>query len=95
MNLRQAQLNTRIMCAVLLDTKGPEIRTGALKGGGPVTYESGSQVTLTPSTSTLGGCFRVYANGGQLTLGGECQGQWQAFSASASSNPLTVVDSNV
>lgn len=56
---------------------------------------TGSQVTLTPSTSTLGGCFRVYANGGQLTLGGECQGQWQAFSASASSNPLTVVDSNV
>ena len=54
MNLRQAQLNTRIMCAVLLDTKGPEIRTGALKGGGPVTYESGSQVTLTTDYTVEG-----------------------------------------
>ncbi len=54
MNLRQAQVNTRIMCAVLLDTKGPEIRTGALKGGGPVTYESGSQVTLTTDYSAEG-----------------------------------------
>jgi len=53
-NLRQAQINTRIMCAVLLDTKGPEIRTGALKGGGPVTYESGSQVTLTTDYSVEG-----------------------------------------
>jgi len=53
-NLRQAQVNTRIMCAVLLDTKGPEIRTGALKGGGPVTYESGSQVTLTTDYSAEG-----------------------------------------
>ena len=53
-NLRQAQVNTRIMCAVLLDTKGPEIRTGALKGGGPVTYESGSQVTLTTDYSVEG-----------------------------------------
>ncbi len=56
---------------------------------------TGSQVALTPTTSALGGCFRVYANGGQLVIGGECQGQWQAFSASASCNPLTVVDSNV
>ena len=54
MNLRQAQLNTRIMCAVLLDTKGPEIRTGALRGGGPVTYEAGSQVTLTTNYSAEG-----------------------------------------
>ena len=56
---------------------------------------SGTNVVLTPTTSALGGCFRVYANGGALTLTGECQGQWQAFSASASGNPLTVMDSNV
>ena len=35
------------MCAVLLDTKGPEIRTGTLKGGVNVTYTAGSEVTLT------------------------------------------------
>lgn len=27
-NLRRAMENTKIMCAVMLDTKGPEIRTG-------------------------------------------------------------------
>ncbi len=55
----------------------------------------GSSVALVPSTSALGGCFRVYANGGQLTITGECQGAWQAFSASASNNPLTVMESNI
>lgn len=55
---------------------------------------AGSAVALTPSTAALGGCFRIYANGGSLTLEGECQGAWQAFSASASGNALTVMDSN-
>lgn len=50
---------------------------------------------LVPTTSALGGCFRVFANGGTLEIGGECQGAWQAFSTSASTNPLTVMDSNV
>ena len=53
-NLRQAQLNTRIMCAVLLDTKGPEIRTGTLKDGKPVTYVTGTEVTLTTNYSVDG-----------------------------------------
>jgi hypothetical protein len=55
---------------------------------------TGSDVALTPTTSLLGGCYRIYGNGGSLTLSGECSGQWQAFSASASGNPLTVIDSN-
>lgn len=59
------------------------------------TQNTGSNVALVPTTSALGGCFRIYANGGSLTLKGECQGAWQAFAASATSNPLTVVDSNV
>lgn len=50
--------------------------------------------TLAPTTTVYGGCFRVYANGGTLILTGECQGSWQALSASGSSNPLTVMDSN-
>lgn len=54
----------------------------------------GSNTTLNPTISALGGCYRVYGNGGSLTLTGECQGQWQAFSISASGNPLTVIDSN-
>ena len=56
---------------------------------------TGSQVPLVPTTSALGGCFIVFANGGEKTISGECQGVWQAFSASASGNPLTVVDTNV
>ena len=55
----------------------------------------GTNVTLSPTTSALGGCYRIFANGGSRTFTGECQGQWQAFSISASSNPLTVTDSNV
>ena len=56
---------------------------------------NGSDTTLTPSTGSLGGCFRVYANGGTLVITGECQKPWQAFSASASNNPLTVMDSSI
>lgn len=51
--------------------------------------------TLIPTTSALGGTFRVYANGGTLQITGECQGAWQALAASGSTNPLTVMDSNI
>ncbi len=36
--------------AILLDTKGPEIRTGLLKNGGPVTLETGAEFVLTAET---------------------------------------------
>ncbi len=36
--------------AILLDTKGPEIRTGLLKNGGPVTLKEGASITLTTET---------------------------------------------
>lgn len=55
---------------------------------------NGSNVLLVPTTLLLGGCFRVFANGGSLTLTGECQGAWQAFSVSGSGKPLTIMDSN-
>lgn len=56
---------------------------------------TGAAGPLTPTTSLLGGCFRVFANGGSLVIGGECQTAWQAFAASATNNPLTVMDSNL
>lgn len=56
---------------------------------------TGSQVNFTPTTSALGGTFRVFANGGALTVTGECQCAWQAFSASGSGKPLTIMESNV
>lgn len=55
-----------------------------------------SNVAFAPSNAVLGGCFRVYGNGGVLSIEGECQGGWQAFAATGAgqSNPLTVMDSN-
>ncbi|PNW75606.1 hypothetical protein CHLRE_12g533550v5 [Chlamydomonas reinhardtii] len=46
-NLRQAMANTKVMCAAMLDTKGPEIRTGTLKDGKPVQLTAGQEVTIT------------------------------------------------
>lgn len=54
-----------------------------------------ANVALAPTTSALGGCWLVYANGGTLSIEGECQGAWQALAASGTTNPLTVMDSNV
>ncbi|BBN08001.1 pyruvate kinase [Marchantia polymorpha subsp. ruderalis] len=45
--LKQAMTNTQIMCAVLLDTKGPEIRTGVLKNGKPIPISKDREITLT------------------------------------------------
>lgn len=56
---------------------------------------SGVQSALAPTTSALGGCWRVFGNGGALTITGECQGAWQAFSASGSGNAFTAMDSNL
>ncbi|CAM0901725.1 unnamed protein product [Alopecurus aequalis] len=46
-SLRQAMHNTGILCAVMLDTKGPEIRTGFLKDGKPVKLTKGQEITVT------------------------------------------------
>eukprot|EP00976_Prorocentrum_cordatum_P070921 1180120-Prorocentrum_minimum.AAC.1 len=45
-NLRNACKTTNIFCAVLLDTKGPEIRTGLLENGQAVMLKQGAVVTL-------------------------------------------------
>lgn len=46
-NLKIAQQNIGILCAVMLDTKGPEIRTGFLKDAKPVQLREGQEVTVT------------------------------------------------
>lgn len=59
------------------------------------TPTTNADVAFTPTTTNYGGCWRVYANGGTLSIEGECQGAWQALAASGSTNQLTVMDSNV
>lgn len=56
---------------------------------------AGAAVALTPTTAALGGGFRVFANGGSLTVTGECQQAWQALAFAGVANPLTVMDSNI
>ena len=56
---------------------------------------SGASAALNPNTTLLGGCFRVFANGGTLVVSGECQGAWQAFSATGLTNSLTIMDTNL
>ncbi|KAG0565757.1 hypothetical protein M758_7G012900 [Ceratodon purpureus] len=46
-NLRQAMVNTQILCAVLLDTKGPEIRTGELATGKPIQLVRNKEIWIT------------------------------------------------
>src|SRR5258708_3898300 len=40
---------------------------------------AGSFAPLAPTNTQRGGCFLVYANGGSLTVVGECQTAWQAL----------------
>jgi pyruvate kinase len=47
-----------IPVAIMLDTKGPEIRTGMLQDHKPVELETGSRVTITTDTSVLGDATR-------------------------------------
>lgn len=56
---------------------------------------TGSNVANTVAIGALGGALLVFANGGTLVIEGECQGAWEALSASGSGNPLTIVDNNL
>lgn len=48
-----------------------------------------------PTVAAPGGAFRVFSNGGSLTIDGECQGAWSALSVAGTGQPLTVMESNV
>ncbi|XP_042381823.1 pyruvate kinase, cytosolic isozyme-like [Zingiber officinale] len=53
-NLKIAMQNTQILSAVMLDTKGPEIRTGFLKDGKPIKLKEGQEITITTDYSIKG-----------------------------------------
>lgn len=48
----------------------------------------------TPSNASPGGAFQIFP-GSLLTIDGECQTAWGAFSNTGSSNPLTIMESNI
>jgi hypothetical protein len=54
-----------------------------------------SDVALVPDANTLGGCIPIFGNGGGFTITGECAGPYKAFAPTGSTNPLTVIDTNV
>ncbi|RZC65021.1 hypothetical protein C5167_008707 [Papaver somniferum] len=53
-NLNMAMENTGILCAVMLDTKGPEIRTGFLKDAKPIQLEQGQEITISTDYTLKG-----------------------------------------
>jgi pyruvate kinase len=54
-NLRAAlKQRPDLTCAVMLDTKGPEIRTGLLEGGKPIELTAGQSLKITTDYSFKG-----------------------------------------
>ncbi|GAB9469054.1 Pyruvate kinase [Globisporangium polare] len=59
-NLRKAvEARPGCHCAVLLDTKGPEIRTGLLKGRTPILLQAGQELEITTDYSIEGDTTRI------------------------------------
>ncbi|MGB0360123.1 MAG: pyruvate kinase, partial [Endozoicomonas sp.] len=57
--IREVMADTGKRVAILLDTKGPEIRTVKLEGGNDVMLTAGQDYTLTTDTSVIGDNTRV------------------------------------
>lgn len=53
-NIKIAMQNTQILCALMLDTKGPEIRTGFLKDGKPIQLTEGQEITVSTDYTIKG-----------------------------------------
>lgn len=66
-NLRAVIAKTQHNAAILLDTKGPEIRTSKLAGGQDVTLEAGQTFTFTTDASVIGDNQRVAVTYAGLT----------------------------
>ncbi|GAB0497683.1 hypothetical protein MMPV_009020 [Pyropia vietnamensis] len=58
-NLRECLAASKSMAAIMLDTKGPEIRTGKLVGGKEIELEAGQYLTLTSDYTHLGTCQMI------------------------------------
>ena len=58
-NFRQAMSETGIRAGLLLDTKGPEIRTMSLEDGKDVSIKAGQKFTFTTDQSVIGNSERV------------------------------------
>jgi pyruvate kinase len=58
-NLREVMQETGKKAAILLDTKGPEIRTIKLEGGNDISLVAGQTFTFTTDTSVVGNKDRV------------------------------------
>lgn len=59
--LRKARKEVGRPIAALLDTKGPEIRTGVLEGGNKITLQEGDDITLT-TEEVVGTKQKIYIN---------------------------------
>lgn len=66
-NLRAVCARTGKQAAILLDTKGPEIRTMKLEGGNDVSLVAGQTFTFTTDTSVIGNKDRVAVTYAGLT----------------------------
>ena len=58
-NIREVMKKTGKEIGILLDTKGPEIRTGKLEGGKDVLLETGKKVTITTDYSFVGNAEKI------------------------------------
>ena len=58
-NLREVMQETGLKAAIMLDTKGPEIRTIKLEGGNDVSLVAGQTFTFTTDETVVGNSERV------------------------------------
>jgi len=66
-NVRQAVADSGYLCAILLDTKGPEIRTGKLEGHNKVLLTAGQNFTFLTDENILGNSEQVAVTYKSLT----------------------------